>query len=319
MENFKNELLNKLEQLTKDTDCTVACDRFTKPNDTICEAINLHYPDKPLCANYYVNQLYHSYQDGKTIDELALYIFTHSQNLDMTVNVTETLNLVEALENFDFIQDKLAVRLYSLHLNKEYLQDKFFIPFLEAGDGKYEFAICFYAVVESTEEGIGSIPILRQIREKWNVSDAELLKQTVRLQEKKFPAVMTPIEKAMKKLLQIPSPSEDKFSTFMNPPKNDMYVLTNKKGVNGATVLLYKNFLKSIAEQFEDDFYILPSSTYEVIILSVSSMPHAFKHLTAMIHEVNQSCVHPTEILSDHLLYYSRKNHTLNVWTEENE
>lgn len=46
-----------------------------------------------------------------------------------------------------------------------------------------------------------------------------------------------------------------------------MYIMTNEQEVNGASVLLYDNVLESFALEKKTDFYILPSSIHEVILV----------------------------------------------------
>jgi hypothetical protein len=87
----------------------------------------------------------------------------------------------------------------------------------------------------------------------------------------------------------------------------DMYILTNSKGINGATCLLYPEVLQQIAEELNSDFYILPSSIHEVILVidhgNISKMS-----LKEMVCDVNQTQVAEDEVLSDQVYYYSRKD-----------
>ena len=46
-----------------------------------------------------------------------------------------------------------------------------------------------------------------------------------------------------------------------------MYVLTNRRGIYGASFIADKQVLGSIAEKLGGDFAILPSSVHELIII----------------------------------------------------
>ena len=46
-----------------------------------------------------------------------------------------------------------------------------------------------------------------------------------------------------------------------------MYIMTNRQEVNGASVLLYDDVLQTFALKKKTDFYILPSSIHEVILV----------------------------------------------------
>ena len=93
-------------------------------------------------------------------------------------------------------------------------------------------------------------------------------------------------------------------------PLYPMFVLTNSEGLFGASCMLYDQLIHSYAERFQSDFYILPSSIHEVILVP------AFKNelmdlFSEMVREVNQSQVAAEEILSDHAYYYSREKDTI--------
>lgn len=59
-----------------------------------------------------------------------------------------------------------------------------------------------------------------------------------------------------------------------------------------------------------ENFYILPSSIHEVILLRESFAEDA-EYLRWMIQEVNATEVAPEEILSDRAYYYDRETDTI--------
>ena len=56
----------------------------------------------------------------------------------------------------------------------------------------------------------------------------------------------------------------------------------------------------------DSDFYILPSSVHEVILVPTTSKKDLQK-MSDMVESVNTSTLLPEEILSDHAYYYSRE------------
>ena len=73
----------------------------------------------------------------------------------------------------------------------------------------------------------------------------------------------------------------------------------------GATCLLYKDLLKHFSEESQTDFYILPSSIHEVILVPTLEND-CYGELSDMVREVNDSQLMDDEILSTHAYYYSR-------------
>jgi hypothetical protein len=86
-----------------------------------------------------------------------------------------------------------------------------------------------------------------------------------------------------------------------------LYILSNQYRTNGATVILYDGLLSRIAERFQKDLVILPSSIHETLLLPVDSLDSAdMERYAQMIQEVNETQLADEEILSDHAYYYSR-------------
>ena len=84
-----------------------------------------------------------------------------------------------------------------------------------------------------------------------------------------------------------------------------MYVLTNKRRLNGASCILYDHVLKEFSCTLGKDVYIIPSSIHEVILFPVDAQADTDR-LQEIINEVNCTQVSEQEILSGRLYRYSR-------------
>ena len=89
----------------------------------------------------------------------------------------------------------------------------------------------------------------------------------------------------------------------MVPTDDKLFVLTNNQKLNGAAALLDEKMMEQIAERVGNDFYILPSSVHEVLIVPKEAGMD-FKDLEAMVQEVNATQVAPQDKLSDHVYQY---------------
>jgi hypothetical protein len=82
-----------------------------------------------------------------------------------------------------------------------------------------------------------------------------------------------------------------------------MYVLSNDRGINGASTLLYPNVLYDFASSIRMNFYILPSSIHECILVpDTGKLSKAA--LKEMVKDVNDSHVSADEVLSNEVYYY---------------
>lgn len=82
-----------------------------------------------------------------------------------------------------------------------------------------------------------------------------------------------------------------------------MYVATNEQCSLGAAVMRYPAFREKVRGMIRGDFYILPSSIHEVILV-----PESFglepERMQEMVKEINQTGVVPEEVLSDSVYYF---------------
>ena len=92
--------------------------------------------------------------------------------------------------------------------------------------------------------------------------------------------------------------------------ENRMFVLSNQYRHFGAACILYNRVLEDIGNQLNENFYILPSSIHEVIILPEGFSP-CEEDLNEMIIDINQTQVSEEEILSNHAYYYDRTERKL--------
>ena len=85
-----------------------------------------------------------------------------------------------------------------------------------------------------------------------------------------------------------------------------MYVLTNKRRTQGAVCILYEGILWECYKCIGEDYYILPSSVHEVILLADTG-EEDIQLLKRMVREVNATQVLPEEVLSDSVYYFDRE------------
>ena len=83
-----------------------------------------------------------------------------------------------------------------------------------------------------------------------------------------------------------------------------MYVLTNMTSCNGAGAMFCNDLLEKIQIKLDCDFYLLPSSIHEVIILPDEG-GYDREELDEMVKTINATEVNSDDRLADHAFYYS--------------
>ena len=83
-----------------------------------------------------------------------------------------------------------------------------------------------------------------------------------------------------------------------------MYVLTNMTSCNGAGAMFCGELLKKIQTKLDSDYFLLPSSIHEVIIVPDEG-GYDRSELDEMVKTINATEVNPNDRLADHAFYYS--------------
>ena len=89
-----------------------------------------------------------------------------------------------------------------------------------------------------------------------------------------------------------------------------MYILSNTSRIHGAAALFYPDVQEKISEALGENYYALPSSTEEFIIVP-ESKGMGPKEFTAMVTDANRTVVDPSQVLSDKVLRYDRDSKVL--------
>lgn len=202
------------------------------------------------------------------------------------------------ISNFEDIKDKIAFKLINTERNKKFLESVPFIPY-------FDLAIIFYAVLNISEEETAGMTLTNEIIKKWKVNEKELWPIAVENSAKILPAELF----TMKMHFDEIAFGKDIKNLLMNHSgeRDAMYILSNKIRTYGAACIAYPGIAEKIGDILCEDYFIIPSSTEEVIIIPKSSGA-SVAELNDMIKKVNQNHVVQDEILSEHCYQYIYKD-----------
>lgn len=103
---------------------------------------------------------------------------------------------------------------------------------------------------------------------------------------------------------------QDMRDAIMEHPPAPFHVLSNESGIDGAALIACPEVLKAVHKEIGEDFYILPSSIQEVLILP-KSVTDDVEGLNQMVSSINEQEVEPEEQLSNHI--YEFDGHSLKL------
>ncbi len=240
-----------------------------------------------LSPTIYLEEFYTLFQQGHTLDEISENVLTLYRKA-----IPERPWDVTQVQDFEQAKSKLVYKLVHRDRNIECLDSIPHVPY-------WDLEMVFYLLLDTFEHGIATILITNQMLTHWKI-DAELLYQLATANTPNLlPYDFRPMREVIEELLGRELTEEEDCESHM-------FVLTNPYRHYGAACVLYPRVLEKIGEQIEEDYYLLPSSIHEMIVLPVS---HAVStaELTEIIADINETQVLKEEILSDHAYYYSRK------------
>lgn len=264
--------------------------KVLKNNSLELDSLVLLKEGRNFAPNIYLNGYYDLYLAGTSMKEI----------IDRLCMIYNHCSIPAIKDDFNFSLDTIGsyifFRIVSLERNKKLLTQ---IPYIKYLD----FAVTFHCLVRCEDDGIGTIRITNEHMKLWNISLNNLSDLAFKNTSRLFPPVIRTMEEVLRGSLDNGNPS------YISCP---MYILTNEKGINGASCLLYKDLIKNFAHQINSDLYILPSSVHEIILLPMKKKLN-IDYLSKMVMEINKSSVPVDEILSDNVYIYSMERDAISM------
>lgn len=197
---------------------------------------------------------------------------------------------IETLGNYDEVKDRLMIQLVGRDGNEEMLQT---IPHHSIED----MEIVYRLHIQDTEFGRASALVTNVLLDKYGIT-ADQLRQDA------FATAMLHDPYEIKTMAEILN--ELMGDDVIPEGELPLYVASNKERMNGAGVITYPGFMEEASERLGGDFYVLPSSLHEVILVPDTSELDA-DELQTIVQSVNADQVEPEDRLSDHVYHYDSR------------
>lgn len=265
-----------------------------KNNGVMKDAIYVSKENSECMPCFYADELYHSYCNGEPVEGLAEHI------VNIVLNECEEVRRESRkyLET-EWIREHMFVRLVEFEKNQEWLEDAVYVTYLD-------LVAVVYVLTEDCEDGVKSFLLPKHMWPPAAGTPEEYFPVLMENTRRLFPEKLWRIENTVRKcdtgweaFFKI---TEEKEETLSN---NQLYVLSNYRKINGAAVVLYPELLKQVYERFSGNYFVIPSSVHEVLLLKETGEEEEEAYYNRMVSEVNENHVEPEEVLSEHVYYYS--------------
>ena len=258
------------------------------------EAISVVPAGGNIGVNYNIENAFASYEHSVDYEGvLASATGAIASGLDQVPVVN-----VNALMNYEIMKEKLSVEVISAEVNEELLAK---VPH----DRIEDLAVVYRFIMESNEDGRASILVNNDLIERMGVTHEQLRADALENSPEIRPVVIQGMNEVMKEMM-----GPEAYEMFGIPDDTEemMFIATVPDKNSGAGVLAYQDFMDQAAEKIGGDFFILPSSIHEILLVPDDGQKGA-DELKAMVMDVNATQVSPEERLSDNVYHYDSKEH----------
>jgi len=255
-----------------------------KNNGVTRQGITISQKGINISPTIYLEEYYDKFQNGFGMDSIVEDILKLYQEVRMRKSWDET-----TIQTYEAIENRIVYRLINLRANEEMLREVPYVPYLD-------LAIVFYVMLEINDYGTACMMIRNEHLDMWKVTERDVYEKA----GENTWHLLPPEFHTMRAIME-------GFEGKVHYEGQDiLYVLTNKIRNFGAAVILYEKCLEMVADFLDENFYVLPSSVHEVIIVKESETPWREDGLSEMVAEINRTQVDPEDVLSDFAYYYDR-------------
>ena len=229
------------------------------------------------------------------------------QAADMALRQPEGLDINE-IQDYEKARERFFIRVSDAEENKELLKD---VPHKEI----LGLAVTCHVLVGLEDGEMGSAMVTSPLLDKYGVTTEQLFEDAFLNSQDILPPSIEPMETMLGRMMgfgmemEVPETLEAQLEDI-DLKKMGMAVLTNRQAVNGAAVIFYPDLMAKIGDSQQVDFFILPSSCHEVILVADDGKME-LKNLESMVKEINAAEVAPKDRLSDTVYHYDHKAHIL--------
>ncbi len=256
-----------------------------KNNGVVCSGLMILCGDSNVFPTIYMEELFQSYVDGVPLSHIMHNVLCLYERCRIRENFD-----TEIFRDFKRIRERIAYRLVGYEKNREQLPE---IPHMRYLD----MALVCYISFPMEGPGSAAALVRQDMCRLWGIGEEELFACAGENTPRLFPACIRDMRQVLKKRTE---------SSYEKEESAYMYLLTNKKGQYGAVCMVYPQLLQKVAQRLEHNFFILPGSVHETILVPERRGVKG-SDFGAIVREINRTQVDPEEVLTDSVYYYDRK------------
>lgn len=289
---FSNQIKVCVEQRLQNGE-SVRINPMWKNNGVRLIGLCIMEQDTNIAPTFYLEDYFARFEQGESIDRLVDELLMLHKKYQMEQKLK-----IDFFVDYEKAKERIACKLVNRKMNEEILKK---IPYVEYLD----LAIVFYYLMDNEMFGSGTILIHTTHLEMWKITKEELYQTAMQNVQTLLPRRLIKMENMLLELVRSKE-QEEQLMSELEGQELPMYVMTNNRKTDGAIALLYPESLADATNVLGGNFYVIPSSVHEVILVRDLEEEQDENVLNAMVREVNETQLDYKEVLSDHVYYYDQ-------------
>ena len=250
--------------------------RVWKNNGASYEGLVIEKLTEELSPVISLDKCYEDFEAGISMQEISDQVLKEYRRTAGNISLLSQ----QDIWSYERIKDRLYVEMVNKEWNEQYLEHKYYVPFLDLAVVYYIDAQLDY---KDAPEHRGTA-VTKDIFKIWSVETEVIWKQ-----------VLENMGKESLFLMLVVTEEENSLMTFEDAFQKNQ----------GALALLQKSILDEAKKKLEEPFYILPVSIFELMIVPESQADEVEEMKKAIIESNHEM---PVEyLLSNNVYYYGEK------------
>ncbi len=293
MMDFK-EFTDKLEQNLKvalqdgPLNATVQRHELEKMQGQSYTALTVMPADKNVGMNINADALYEQMQYGASYQN----VLSHALN-QATAFVQDSPQFdVAAITDYEQTKSKLFVEVVGAERNAAMLEK---LPHIKVED----MAMVYRIQVSEHNGEMASTLVSNQLMDAMGVTPEQLHQDALANSAEMRPAKVQKLSEMLAEMMEMPVEMVEDST----PP---LLVVTTEDKLKGAAAMFYPDMMDDISKELGGDFFILPSSIHEVLVMPDNGEMSA-EELKYMVTSINGDVVDPADVLTNQVYHFDAK------------
>ena len=277
-DDFCNYLKAEMEVIFPD--CKIGFQEIVKGNDIHLRGMSITPKDTHFGLLHYLNAPYDAFCKGEVEIDKIINSLKETQR-EMSAHYSKTLTV----PSWEEVKSLVSFKVLDELLNEDYLKDKVYFPLVGG-----------FVKVPIIDFGNSTVTITKELVSELKISFEEL-KELLREDTKNI---------YVSRLVD--DISKGRYNCFENDKfDNDVYVVSNEENYEGASRFFTKGTADKIYEKFGMNYYMIPVSIDEVLVVPITDKFHGIEEAEKMLKESNDKIQTPDKILSYTILIYTKE------------